>query len=246
VLKEAAGSMKKYIDWAWAWAREASAPAGLRGVAAAVVLVVLTDSILLGMGYIQELPPVSLTFMLRSLWRRSAGALADSDRNAVVSFTYFNTAPLHIRRTGSVALSHPVLPHRRVVMAICRGRASMPPRRSNAKPNATLRVLTAADDRGLTAGIWMHAAPSETLVGRKVLLFDLVGTLRLNRAPRRNHSRGNRVGGADPGTGRRGPKGIVRRGRVGSTDSVNTAISASFGSTGRKTDNLEICEPAVG
>jgi len=59
--------MKKYIDWALAWAREASAPGGLHGVAAAVALVVMTNSILLGLRYIQELPPVALTFMLSIL-----------------------------------------------------------------------------------------------------------------------------------------------------------------------------------
>jgi hypothetical protein len=46
-----------------AWAREASAP-GLYGVVAAVVLVILTDTILVGLRYIQELPPVSITFLL--------------------------------------------------------------------------------------------------------------------------------------------------------------------------------------
>ena len=59
--------MKKYIDRALAWARDASAPGGLRGVAAAVVLVILTDAILLGLRYIQELPPVAVTFMLSIL-----------------------------------------------------------------------------------------------------------------------------------------------------------------------------------
>ena len=51
--------MKKWIDWALAWVREASSPAGLSGVIAGVLLVVVTDGLLLGMRYIEELPPVA-------------------------------------------------------------------------------------------------------------------------------------------------------------------------------------------
>ena len=78
--QRAAGSMKKYIDWAMVWARDASAPAGLRGVAAAVVLVISTNVILLGLRYIQERPPVSITFILSVLlaairWGMLAGTV---------------------------------------------------------------------------------------------------------------------------------------------------------------------------
>ena len=72
--------MKKYLDWAWAWIREASAPGGWRGVVAALLMVVVTDSLLLGMRYIQELPPVAVTFLLSILvsairWGLLAGAI---------------------------------------------------------------------------------------------------------------------------------------------------------------------------
>jgi K+-sensing histidine kinase KdpD len=90
--------MKKYIDWALAWAREASAPAGLRGVVAGLVLVVVTDTILLGMRYIQELPPVAVTFLLSILvasirWGLLAGAVTSI--GGVVSLTLFFHSPFY-------------------------------------------------------------------------------------------------------------------------------------------------------
>ena len=88
--------MKKYLDWTMAWAREASAPAGLRGVVAAFLLVIVTDSVLLGMRYIQELPPVAVTFLLSSLvasirWGLLAGAVTSI--GGVISLTLFFYSP---------------------------------------------------------------------------------------------------------------------------------------------------------
>ena len=90
--------MKKYTDWALAWAREASAPGGWHGVAAAVALVVMTNSILLGLRYIQELPPVALTFMLSILvaairWGLLAGLVTSV--GGVATFTFFFYSPFY-------------------------------------------------------------------------------------------------------------------------------------------------------
>ena len=87
--------MKKWIDWALAWVREASSPAGLSGVIAGLLLVVVTDALLLGMRYIQELPPVAVTFLLSILiaairWGLLAGAVTSI--GGVISLTCSSTA----------------------------------------------------------------------------------------------------------------------------------------------------------
>ena len=56
--------LRMYRDLAHIWIRKAMAPGGVRGIVMAFVLVVVTDALLLGMRSIQELPPVSLTFLI--------------------------------------------------------------------------------------------------------------------------------------------------------------------------------------
>ncbi len=89
-------AVKKYIDRALTWVRDASAPGGLRGVAKAVVLVVLTNAILLGLRHMQELPPVSITFLLSVLiaavrWGMLAGTVTAI--GGAISFAYFYYSP---------------------------------------------------------------------------------------------------------------------------------------------------------
>src|SRR5215467_12034261 len=56
--------VKRYFGLGRIWIRKAMAPGGVTGVIMAFVFVVGTDAFLLLMRYIQELPPVSLTFLI--------------------------------------------------------------------------------------------------------------------------------------------------------------------------------------
>ena len=62
--------MKKWIDWALAWVREASSPAGLSGVIAGLLLVVVTDGLLLGLTVVIAAPVGDL---FESLIKRDMG-----------------------------------------------------------------------------------------------------------------------------------------------------------------------------
>jgi two-component system sensor histidine kinase KdpD len=246
--------MKKYVDWVRAWAREASAPAGLRGVAAALVLVVLTDSILLGMGYIQELPPVSLTFMLSILvaairWGLLAGVLTSIC--GVASFTFFFYNPFYIysaqdrsRFLGIVFFLVVALVTSYLAARTRRDAAAAVKRENEIRDLYTFsqRLSAASSPAGIFDAMQRHL---ETLVGRKVLLFDSRGTLEakserldeiIPKAVTESVAQTQAQGAEDS-------KGIVfgdGRAWLVRPVSVNTA---DFGviavDLGRKTDNLE-------
>jgi two-component system sensor histidine kinase KdpD len=55
---------KRYFDRARIWVRRAMAPGGVTGIVMALVFVIVTDAVLLLLRYIQELPPVALTFLI--------------------------------------------------------------------------------------------------------------------------------------------------------------------------------------
>ena len=244
--------MKKYIDWVWAWAREASAPAGLRGVAAALVLVVLTDSILLGMGYIQELPPVSLTFMLSILvaairWGLLAGVLTSIC--GVASFTFFFYNPFYTfnaqdrsRFLGILFFLIVALVTSYLAARTRRDAAAAVKRENEIRDLYTFsqRLSAASTPAGIFDAMQRHL---ETLVGRKVLLFDSRGTLeakseRIDIPKAVTESLGQtRAPGAEDS------KGIVfGDGRAWLVRPVSVK-NADFGviavDLGRKTDNLE-------
>jgi two-component system, OmpR family, sensor histidine kinase KdpD len=178
--------MKKYLDWAWAWAREASAPAGLRGVMAAIVLVVVTDFVLLGMRYIQELPPVALTFMLSILvaairWGLLAGAVTAF--GGAVSLTLFFYSPFYTYNAQDRSRFLGILFF--LIVALVTSYLAARTRRDTAlalKRENEIRDLYTFSQRlsaanspgGIFDAMQRHL---ETLVGRKVLLFDSRGTL---------------------------------------------------------------------
>jgi two-component system, OmpR family, sensor histidine kinase KdpD len=178
--------MKKYIDWMWAWAREASAPSGLHGVAAAVVLIVMTNSILLAMGYIQELPPVSLTFMLSILvaairWGLLAGVV--TSLGGVASFTFFFYNPFYTfnaqdrsRFLGILFFLIVALVTSYLAARTRRDAAAAVKRENEIRELYTFsqRLSAANSPAGIFDAMQRHL---ETLVGRKILLFGLRGTL---------------------------------------------------------------------
>jgi two-component system sensor histidine kinase KdpD len=252
--QRAAGSMKKYIDWAVAWARDASAPAGLRGVAAAVVLVISTNVILLGLRYIQERPPVSITFILSVLlaairWGMLAGTVTAIGGG--ISFTYFYYSPYYTYGAQDLSRFLGILFFLIVALvtsylaARTRLDAAAAVKRENQIRDLyafSQRLTTASSTAGIFDAMQRHL---ETLVGRKVLLFDSRGTLEakserldeiIPKAVTESVAQTQAQGAEDS-------KGIVfgdGRAWLVRPVSVNTA---DFGviavDLGRKTDNLE-------
>jgi two-component system, OmpR family, sensor histidine kinase KdpD len=179
-------AMKKYIDGALAWAREASAPGGLRGVAAAVVLVILTDAILLGLRYIQELPPVAVTFMLSILiaairWGMLAGSVTAI--GGVISLTSFFYSPFYTynaqdrsRFLGILFFLIVALVTSYLAARTRRDAAAAVRRENEIRELYTFsqRLSAANSPAGIFDAMQRHL---ETLVGRKILLFDSRGTL---------------------------------------------------------------------
>jgi two-component system, OmpR family, sensor histidine kinase KdpD len=178
--------MKKYLDWALAWAREASAPAGLRGVIAGLLLVVVTDSVLLGMRYIQELPPVAVTFLLSILvasirWGLLAGVVTSV--GGVVSLTLFFYSPFYTYNAQDRSRFLGILFFLIVALvtsylaARTRRDAAIAFKRENEIRDLytfSQRISAANSPAGIFDAMQRHL---ETLVGRKVLLFDSRGTL---------------------------------------------------------------------
>jgi two-component system, OmpR family, sensor histidine kinase KdpD len=180
-------AVKKYIDWALVWVREASAPGGLRGVAMAIVLVVLTNAILLGLRYMEELPPVAITFVLSVLiaavrWGMLAGTVTAIGGG--ISFASFYYSPFLYVSDIQGRSRFLVILFFFVVALITTYLASRTRRDAAAavKRENEIRELYAFSQRlsaansptGIFDAMQRHL---ETLVGRKVLLFDSRGAL---------------------------------------------------------------------
>jgi two-component system, OmpR family, sensor histidine kinase KdpD len=180
-------AVKKYIDWALVWVREASAPGGLRGVAMAMVLVVLTNAILLGLRYMEELPPVAITFVLSVLiaavrWGMLAGIVTAI--GGAISFASFYYSPfLYVadiqgRSRFLVILFFFVVALITTYLASrTRRDAAAAVKRENEirELYAFSRRLSAANSpTSIFDAMQRHL---ETVVGRMVLLFDSRGTL---------------------------------------------------------------------
>jgi two-component system sensor histidine kinase KdpD len=247
--------MKKYLDWAMAWAREASAPAGLRGVIAGLLLVVVTDSVLLGMRYIQELPPVAVTFLLSILvasirWGLLAGAITSI--GGVISLTLFFYSPFYSYNAQDRSRFLGILFFLIVALvtsylaARTRRDAAIALKRENEIRDLytfSQRISAANSPAGIFDAMQRHL---ETLVGRKVLLFDSRGTLEAKSEqlgdvdiPKAVAESATRAAGAE------GMRGIVVDDGRGSAwlvrpVSVNTA---DFGviavDLGRRTDSFD-------
>ena len=247
--------MKRYLDWALAWAREASAPAGLRGVIAGLLLVVVTDAVLLGMRYIQELPPVAVTFLLSILvasirWGLLAGAV--TSLGGVVSLTLFFYSPFYTYNAQDRSRFLGILFFLIVALvtsylaARTRRDAAVALKRENEIRDLytfSQRISAANSPAGIFDAMQRHL---ETLVGRKVLLFDSRGTLEAKSEqlgdvdiPKAVAESATRAAGAE------GMRGIVVDDSRGSAwlvrpVSVNTA---DFGviavDLGRRTDSFD-------
>jgi two-component system sensor histidine kinase KdpD len=249
--------MKKYLEWAWAWIREASAPGGWRGVVAALLMVVVTDSLLLGMRYIQELPPVAVTFLLSILvsairWGLLAGAITSF--GGAVSLTLFFYSPFYTYDAQDRSRFLGILFFLIVALvttylaARTRRDAALALKRENEIRDLytfSQRLSAANSPGGIFDAMQRHL---ETLVGRKVLLFDSRGTLEAKSERLGNIEIPKAVTesvGRAQAAGAEGAKGIVVDDSRGSAwlvrpVSVNTA---EFGviavDIGRKVDGFD-------
>jgi two-component system, OmpR family, sensor histidine kinase KdpD len=176
----------EYFDRARIWVRRAMAPGGITGVMMALVFVVATDLFLLLMGYLQELPPISLTFMIAIVvvalqW----GALSSivTILGGLLSFTYFFYSPFYTNNAVWRSAVLGVIFF--LVVSLVLGYLAAETRRGEARAlkreneirdlyTFSQRISLAQSPTGIFEAMQRHL---ETLVGRSVLLFDSLGTL---------------------------------------------------------------------
>src|SRR5215470_9455336 len=176
----------KHFDLARIWVRKAMAPGGITGVIMSVVLVVAIDLFLLLMRSLQALPPVSLTFMIAIVvvalrW----GVLSSlvTTIGGALSLTYSIYSPFYI--TGPDARSQVLGIIFFLIVSLALGYLAAEMRRDTARAlkkeneirdlyTFSQRISAANSPTGIFEAMQQHL---EALVGRKVLLFDSLGTL---------------------------------------------------------------------
>ncbi len=185
-LPVARTDLKKYLGAARIWMRRAMSPGGVTGVIMALVFVVATDAVLLVTKYIEELPPVSLTFLIPVVvaairWGPLSAAITAIGGAVTVSLFYYS--PFYI--TGpdqrSRVLGLIVFLIVSLVLGYLASRTRRDAARSLKRENEirdlytfSQRISAANSPAGIFEAMQQHL---ETLVGRKVLLFDSLGTL---------------------------------------------------------------------
>ncbi len=178
--------LKKYLNSGLIWIRKAAAPGGITGVIMAIVFVSATNVFLSVMRYIQDLPPVSLTFLIPIVvaairWGTLSAAITAIGGAATVSLFYYS--PFYItgpdsrsRVLGLVAFLLVSL-----VLAYLASKTRRDAARALKKENEirdlytfSQRISAVSSPAGIFEAMQQHL---ESLVGRKVLLFDSLGTL---------------------------------------------------------------------
>jgi two-component system, OmpR family, sensor histidine kinase KdpD len=177
---------RKYTAAAPIWLRKAGAPGGLTGLVMAVVFVVVTDAVLLLMRYLQELPPVSLSFLIPVVvvairWGTLSAMV--TALGGAASLTYFFYSPFYqtsadsrSRVLGVIVFLTVSLVLGYLAARIRRDTARAIKRENEIRDLYTFsqRISAAQSTAGIFEAMQQHL---ETLVGRKVLLFDSLGTL---------------------------------------------------------------------
>ncbi len=176
----------KFFDLARIWVRKAMAPGGVTGVIMAFVFIVGTDASLLFMRYVHELPPVSLTFLIpvfvaAMVWGPLSAAITAIGGGMMI--TLFFNSPLYATspdsRSGILGIT--VF----LVTSLVLGYLAFKTRRDAARAlkreneirdlyRFSQRISAADSPAGIFEAMQQHL---ETLVGRRVLLFDSRGTL---------------------------------------------------------------------
>src|SRR5260370_1197111 len=177
---------KKYLDSGRIWIRKAIAPGGVTGVIMALVFIVGTDAFLLLMKYIQELPPVSLTFLISVYVAAIRWGTLSATITAIgggATLTLFFYSPFYV--TGPSSRSGVLGLIVFLIVSLGLGYLAAKTRRDAARaPNRgndirelytfSHQISSAQSTVGIFEAMQQHL---ETLVGRKVLLFDSLGTL---------------------------------------------------------------------
>jgi two-component system sensor histidine kinase KdpD len=181
-------SAKKYYDAARIGLRKAMAPGWVTGIIMALVLVVVTDALLLAMRSIQELPPVSLTFLIPIIFAAirwgalSSAVTAIGGAVTLTTFVYISDSPFY---TVSADRSRPLGMAFFLIVSLVTGYLASRTRRDAARAldrqieirdlyTFSQRLSAAHSPTAIFEAMQQHLG---TLVGRKVLLFDSVGTL---------------------------------------------------------------------
>jgi two-component system sensor histidine kinase KdpD len=176
----------KYAGAVRVWIRKAMAPGGLTGLVMAVVIVIATDALLLLMRYLQELPPVSLSFLIPVVvvairWGTLSAVV--TALGGAVSLTYYFSSPFYThsvdarsRVLGVIVFLTVSLVLGYLAARIRRDTARALKRENQIRDLYTFsqRISAAQSPAGIFEAMQQHL---ETLVGRKVLLFDSLGTL---------------------------------------------------------------------
>jgi two-component system, OmpR family, sensor histidine kinase KdpD len=186
VLTNAWAALRKYAGAARVWMRKALAPGGFAGLIMAIVFVIGTDAFLLLMGYVQEMPPVTLSCLIPVV----VAAIRWGTMSAVVtaiggatSLTYFLYTPFYVISYDSRSRVLGVLVFLTVslVLGYLAARIRRDTARALSRENEirdlytfSQRISAAQSPAGIFEAMQQHL---ETLVGRKVLLFDSLGTL---------------------------------------------------------------------
>jgi two-component system sensor histidine kinase KdpD len=181
-------SIRKYFDTARIWMRKAMAPGGVTGLVMAVIFVIGTDAFLLMMRYLQELPPVSLSFLIPIVvvairWGTASAVV--TALGGAASLTYFFYSPFYTsvnsqdyrsRVLGVIVFLTVSLVLGYLAARIRRDTARAVQRENEIRDLYTFsqRISAAQSPAGIFEAMQQHL---ETLVGRKVLLFDSLGTL---------------------------------------------------------------------
>jgi len=174
---------KKYLESAL---RKAISPGGVTGVVMALLFIVVTDAFLMLTKYIQELPPVSLTFLIPVVvaamrWGTLSATVTAIGGAGTVSLFYYN--PFYITGPDSRSRVLGIIAFFTVSLVLgylaskTRSDTARALRRENEIRDLytfSQRISAANSPAGIFEAMQQHL---ETLVGRKVLLFDSLGTL---------------------------------------------------------------------
>jgi two-component system, OmpR family, sensor histidine kinase KdpD len=179
-------SARKYIGAERTWLSKAMAPGGVTGLVMAVIFVIATDAFLLVMRYLQELPPVSLSFLIPIVvvairWGTLSAVV--TALGGAASLTYFFYSPFYTNAQDSRSRVLGVIIF--LIVSLVLGYLAARIRRDTARAikreneirdlyTFSQRISAAQSPAGIFEAMQQHL---ETLVGRKVLLFDSLGTL---------------------------------------------------------------------
>jgi two-component system, OmpR family, sensor histidine kinase KdpD len=176
--------IKKYISAAHIWLREAMAPGGVTGLVMAVIFVIGTDAGLLLIRYFDKLlPPIALSFLIPNFvvairWGTAAAVVAAVCCTATL--TYFFYSPFYTLDFDPVLVVIVFLVVS-LVLGYLSARIQRDTLRAITSENEirdlytfSQRISAAHSPAGIFEAMQQHL---ETAVGRKVLLFDSIGTL---------------------------------------------------------------------